>query len=381
MYISGALRFARAAPARTVLPGDVLRMTVFRGDRSAGAKGVPVLRGEGITLRSEALEAFPAGTRLTVRVVSGEPALKLEVISVVKPDTVGTVPGTALTGVEPAEELLSRIFASAGRNPESTMVHHLLSAYTRLYGALDREHSLPRKLKRMRALLELLDRSIEPRTRSTSRRGRVSSGGQGLPGNPEERPMENLLEWFGGSPAGEKRGHGDSHSGRPDEERDDSGDFGRYVRRAASAPDHPLQLYNALAPSGEIHWVVVPLRGTMAGPGGKTEADEPSVEAVLKVGWHVAWRRPVGAVLSVRRDSGTLWWFRWAEKRVGPALTMELVDAGSEGNDRDAPVDPKLLARLGFTGHTGAVEKKLESDGFMLRCERSVPIPRVDTHG
>lgn len=306
-----------------------------------------------------------------MRVLSTEPTLKLEIISRDSPSGGGAPLDSVRSPAEPVEALLSRVFASAGRLPEPALVQQLLLFYRRLYGEPKQEPSFSRQIKRMRGLLEVVDRSLG-KTASSRGDGWSAEDATAIP------DLENLLQWLGGIPGGQYSGGGGNRSGKPQNESEEGEAFGRYVQRAVSLPDHLLQLYNALAPGGDVHWVTVPLRVLSDVEKGESRI---AVDAVLKVGWHLRRRRSEVAVLSVRRNPGELWWFRWSRRTSSGGGGMKLVDAGSDGAGEDCTVDPNLLARLGFTGHTGGVGEAVECDGFELRPVEAVPIPRVDTYG
>lgn len=153
------------------------------------------------------------------------------------------------------------------------------------------------------------------------------------------------------------------------------------LHRQVVEPTHALQLFNALPASDDLHWVVVPLRGWLdslePAPGQGGLEDHPSLDALLKVGWHRKKGRPVSAFLSATREDGRSWWFQWDLIPLPGGVSPRLVDLGGE---TDA-IPQDLLARLGFSGHTGSVKKRYEGGGTAQKRGGEAEQSGIDTYG
>lgn len=127
------------------------------------------------------------------------------------------------------------------------------------------------------------------------------------------------------------------------------------LRRATANPDHPLQLFNALASAGTLHWIVVPLRASF---------DRTSVvDAVLRVGVQLPEQRPLRAVLDVQAGR----WLVYFDLSGG-RVDRFTVQAG----DSAPAVPPELLVRGRDLSHT------YRCDEFAFAPERR---RSIDTYG
>ena len=127
------------------------------------------------------------------------------------------------------------------------------------------------------------------------------------------------------------------------------------LRRATANPDDPLQLFNALASPGALHWIVVPLRASF---------DRTAVvDAVLRVGVQLPEQRPLRAVLDVQAGR----WLVYFDLSGGRADTFTV-----QASDSAPAVPPELLAHGRDSSHT-------------YRCDELAFAPErrrsIDTYG
>lgn len=348
----------RSAAARSLRAGDSVRLIVSEKTPD----GSVVLRGHGIRAVAESRPGWIPGKALTFRVAARGSSLELELVSggersPVTSHSPGTSQPQASPAVSPVLDALARALAASGIEPESRLVQHVIQLYQQRYGDSRPKESRATILPRMRALLEAADRGLDP--------------------------DDALLQCLTGYPPhGDHPGHDTSRDPDDNEDTSESISLETYLNRAVKKPDHLLQLHNALAPSGDVHWIVVPVsataRGVHCGDGSGT-----AVDAVLKVCYHKERKVPVEAVLSARRPDGDNLWFRWVfrgtENRRG--MTVELIDAVVGEDLHGNNVFYHLLARLGYTGHTGHTNTVLETDGYSLNACRGVKLPGFDVYG
>ncbi|MCG8477585.1 MAG: hypothetical protein MI724_00685, partial [Spirochaetales bacterium] len=239
-----------------------------------------------------------------------------------------------LFGTPGSYELVRALVASERHlAPES--VHHLTTLFALLTRRADDEPHRPRRRAALaRALVELHDRSIA-----------ISE--------PATPAQIDLVRWLvDGSESGHGDNRGDSQR-RESRTRGTAGDLSAYLNRATGTPDHPLQLFNALATTGDLHWIVIPI-GATSGSG----LSEARVEGTLKLAVSRATGAVEGALLTVTSGRGR-WRFSWRLDNGQPTLYRATGDEG-------APSIPEaLLARLGVTRHTGRVAHDGD-DGFTI---------------
>jgi hypothetical protein len=363
---------ARAAPLRV---GDVLHL---RAEINTAA-GTVTLRGSGIVITAPLPPDFPPDSRLSARVVALKPAVRLEILPAESARFTGQPPSIPVPRSPPPRDLLIetllRALVSARPAAQPALINHAAGLYRRYYGEPRQDERRRVLLRRARGMLELADRDLEPtRTDDASREDH---------GPGRSRQLEHLLYWFAGSTGfdrPEKREDGGRSAGTY-ERAENTGitSLADYLCRAVEIPHHLLQLYNSLAPNGEIHWVVVPIRGWREPDPQATGGDacDLPVDAVLKIGWHRGKGVPVEAILSVERKPDDCWWFRWRIERTSKTTTLSLVESGGERSS----VDRELLARLGYTGHTERDVTRVAGDGFALQPVDPAPPGGVDTYG
>ncbi len=239
-----------------------------------------------------------------------------------------------LSGVPGVRELARAIIASHRHLAPGSM-HHLTALFALLTSRTHGEPQRPERRARLaRAAVELHDRSIE-----------VSD-----PATPSEI---DLIGWLvDGSGRGRGRSRGD---GQRRESRSPGAvhDLSAYLSRATDTPDHPLQLFNALATTGDHHWVVIPIGATSG-----SETSEARVEGTLKLAVSRTSGAVEGALLTVARGGGQ-WRFSWRPDRGQFTLSR------ATGDDGAPPIPEALLARLGVTRHTDRVAQDGD-DGFTI---------------
>jgi hypothetical protein len=193
--------------------------------------------------------------------------------------------------------------------------------------------------RRARALLETVDRGMD----------------EGLDDSGFEELLALLsgLSDTGGSFREESRRDTVSQ-GRGDEEYR-AEDLASYLTRSTDDPGDPLQLFNYLATTGELHWIVVPLAAGWSGF---------RTSGTLRIGIDRVSGRPECATLGLGQTSGS-WWFSWEITDGRPLLrTAQPVDGAPE-------IPGTLLARLGGTRHT-VTQGHPSGDGFTA-VARDVP--------
>ncbi|POR02819.1 hypothetical protein AU468_06070 [Alkalispirochaeta sphaeroplastigenens] len=362
--------------------GELLRLTVLPGIHSREV----LLRGQGFTLTVPARDGLVPGTNRFFRVSALQPAVRLELLpESFSPSPSGPASGTSrdAPGVPPpkAKDPLQLLFVSAleesGR-VSSPQVQSLSVLASSLYRKLFRDSRRPREREgllpgargpgsgrpaRIEGVIEVLSRGIGSSHRPLRRAAREQ--------------VRDLVRWF--SPEG-------GRAPREEPPRPGGADsLGSLLHRQALEPTHALQLFNALASDQDLHWITVPLRGWLeSSPGGASrgEASSPaaplSVEAVLKVGWHRKKERPLMAHLAVTRSDGRSWWFRWDLEALPGGFRPHLVALGGE----DASLIPKeLLARPGFSGHTGGGKKCFEGGTTARNQGARADERELDTYG
>lgn len=153
--------------------------------------------------------------------------------------------------------------------------------------------------------------------------------------------------------------------------------IGAVLTRAVNEADHPLQLLNALAGAGDLHWVVVPIGATYVAQK-SAETPSASADATLSVAISRATAAPVAARLDARRSDwdggqGTVR-VRWQRGRqqwdlVGAEVVLD------DGRTVSAP--DALLARLGLPRHTGDIT----GDGAPAADVGGLWVRTVDQYG
>jgi hypothetical protein len=130
------------------------------------------------------------------------------------------------------------------------------------------------------------------------------------------------------------------------------------LQRSTTVADHPLQLFNAVAGPGEIHWVVVPFFA---------ELETRRVKVVCRLGYRPERQRVERVVLEIAGE--TEYWFRWSIGRGDGSEAT--VSVGIDSRDTvvestaTAAETSRLLARLEKTLHTD--RKSFDRfDGFDL---------------
>ncbi len=349
MQVTGIVRSARTAAVRALHAGRRLNLTVTRD----AVPGRVVLRGGEHHISIPETPGLKPGTTVPVRILRLEPTLQLEIL---EPGTtthalVGT--GSGRNREDAPVEMLLRLLNRTGIDPDPDLVARTTALHERLSQGYRRGSRREKRTPLMRGALEAGQRSIDP---------------------PWDMPgLESLLGWFSGG-SGSRDPSADSDA-REEVENSISED-GAYLRRATEVPDHLLQLYNALAPISDVHWVVIPIRAALGSLQGNV------IDAVLKVGWDHRRRVPREALLSVDRPSGARWWFRWRLTRGDRGeFVVRAAECGSDSADDPVPRGFSPLARMGFPGHTDGVEQTVESDGFALGRLAQVDLPEVDTYG
>lgn len=320
--------------ARKLRPGQILTLRVAHSSLT----GRTELRGHGVKLGVASGTPLPEGKTLQFRVLKLQPAITLKLLSASSPAEAGGPAGAQ----QPAalQSLLARLGLPDGM-PQQALAEVLLQSRRALDPALIRSLSAhlrgdsPARMRReARASVERADRGMDPEARP----------GAGTGG--EELAALLLDRWP----------QRDGHNPGPDsDDGDDPGSSAKsieaYLRRATAAPDHPLQLFNALRGSGNLHWILVPL-GAQQG--------SARVQGSLKLGLDPVTLRPVAAQLSVQRPAG-LWRLWWDQAKAGGS---SMVLSAWTSEDPADPVPEALLARIGRTGHTGVVEPE-QGDGFV----------------
>lgn len=240
-----------------------------------------------------------------------------------------------LSDVPGARELARALIASHRHlAPES--MHRLTSLFALLTRRTHDDSERPGARNRLaRAVVELRDRSIEVSDPTTSAESDLVAW---LSDAPHDRPRDDRR--------GEQRPRKPAIRGSAD-------DLPSYLHRATDAPDHPLQLFNALKTTGDLHWIVIPI-GATAGSG----VAEARVEGTLKLAVSQASGSVEGASLAVGRGERR-WRFSWHLKGGHLRLCRATVDHGAQ------PIPETLLARLGVTRHTGRVASEGD-DGFTI---------------
>lgn len=384
MLVSGDVSIRQAGRAVPVRVGDVLHLQ----SSIDFATGTVTLRGRGIVVKASLPEGFPTESPLSLRVVALKPSVRLELLPAespgplrsslpptISPQNVLPTPALQSSPRDFLIETLLRSLSSARTAAQPALVNHAAVLYRRYFGEPETDRRGRVLLRRARGVLELADRRMEPRLE------RDSPGGDGDP--ERSRQLDHLLHWFAGGGGVEERERreerGRSFGASRRDENTGAVSLGDYLCRAVETPDHLLQLFNALAPGEAIHWVVVPIRGwkEVRDSVDDDESEANSLEAVLKIAWHRQKRSPVEAILSVRRSEDDHWWFRWRIDKEGTATTVHLIGSGGE----KSAVNEELLARLGYTGHTGQEEKRVSGDGFTLQPADPAPPGGLDTYG
>jgi hypothetical protein len=355
------------APSSTVSfrPGTLLSFRVV-SDSSGDSS---YLEGHGIRVNPppSVLADTSPGDAVRLRVVAVSPRLILEALAEVPAGRAGGVggesPGASLSTLsgdsfsrgwsipppgseEAGRTLLDRLDVS--RLPfSSTLVSVILNSQRilapRLIGALSRRMerwmSTPSKgpggpfsiRRRARALLEIADRGMEEGAGSDD--------------------FEELLALLSGL----SDGSGVSRDNRGGEGRRrgsrDEGfrvvDLAAYLTRGTREPEDPLQLFNHLSSTGDLHWIIVPVAAVS---GGSRTAGS------LRVGIDRVGGFPRSATLELSCAPGT-WWFSWKIVAGLPTLeTAQAVDGAPE-------MPATLLARLGGTRHT-VTQGFPSGDGF-----------------
>ncbi len=194
--------------------------------------------------------------------------------------------GTLLLQVlrrERAHPLLERFVQEAGlsRSPGTLGIAAALIRSGRpLDGAVVR-----RTVKRFQSHLK--DNSNE------TARAAVEAEERGFAGDTEQA----LSLWWGGSDDGST-----GQRFAKNRAREDSGpaidDVRTYLLRTVKTPDHPLQLYNCLKTSAEVHWVVIPVQLSRNGR---------TLDGVVRVGISPLTGTAQVIALSARHSGGTVW--------------------------------------------------------------------------
>ena|GEM_PF-5156748 len=126
---------------------------------------------------------------------------------------------------------------------------------------------------------------------SREARIRVEMADRGI-GSADERAIAALAPYLWGF------GDTDTRHGRDEStQRNDSGTgtLEEYLRRETDKPDSIVQLMNALAPTGDHHWVTIPIAATRG---------TSRVEAVLRVSWNLRSGRAERAIVYAGAEDG-----------------------------------------------------------------------------
>lgn len=359
MQISGTIRPIPGKTTAVLRVGDIVHLTVRRTNRAEHL----VLKGKTLHVTVQANPALHAGDRLTARILATHPRLRLEVVPEKGVTRSGSARLSSAVGdrSEALKNILTHALENSGHGNDETRFRHVVALYRRYFG-LPRDGERKKvQLSRARSMVELADRALD-RTRE-DRHDQVS----------------DLVQWFSGTGNRRNDGRKEAAHGTSTDTIDGPDDLVEYLQRATETPDHLLQLFNALRPSGDLHWVIVPIRGWRSNS--SSASAQNTVDAVLKIGWLWKEHTPVEALLSVTGESGACWWFRWTIAKKGKSTVVEPQNAWSEDSNAHRPVDVELLARLGFSGHTGDVKQKVECDGFTSSTSKEGKELRIDTYG
>lgn len=307
-------------------PGAVIRL---RAEWNATARRFELTGGGFRLALPTALGSGPfalrAGQSVQVRILTVTPQLKVQFVS----EPVGPAPASdGRLGVpapldlsDPRIEAVVRVLIAGGRSLEPQAVAFLAAR-------LERGLSIAARLRRARGAVELTERGLTDFRRSS---------------------IGELLGWLAGV-------HGPETGGREDDQprgtpygargRTPTSGLGPYLRRAVDYPDHPVQLFNYLAGSGDLHWIVAPIGASaLSGVEDRREPRQVEVTGILRVGVDRSDRRPRKATLSVSVAGGS-WWFYWRLDQGTPVLES------AESIDGAPQIPSRLLERSGGTVHT-----------------------------
>jgi hypothetical protein len=198
-------------------------------------------------------------------------------------------------------------------------------------------------------------------------RALLESADRGMDGIGGEGDLEDLLSllagWSSESSFSEDEADGDRSATLSGEEPPRANDLAAYLTRATDDPWDPLQLFNHLRSTGDLHWIVLPV-------GARTEQSRTT--GSLRVGLDRVGGTPRRATLGLSHSSGS-WWFSWEIADGGVVLRSAQAVEGAP----EIPV--ALLARLGGTRHT-VTEGFPSGDGFSA-VATTVPGLGGDEHG
>ena len=357
MYAPGApdsgifARFVGGSGGKHLLrPGASLELRV---ESLADGTAILVHR-SGLRIAVPAPSGLEAGQTIHVAVLALSPSLRLRRIV----PTVTALGATVSTGTTaedatlPAGRTLIDRFLDAYRLAETPGARDLVRAFVASH-----RHLVPESVHRVAALFALLarrfhDESLRSRRRAALARASVELHDRSIKiSDPATAAEIDLAAWLVDGPG---RGPGDGDNRRRESRaRGTAGDLSAYLSRATHTPDHPLQLFNTLATTGDLHWIVIPI-GATSGRG----PSEARVEGTLKLALSRSAGAVEGARLTVTRGDRR-WCFAWRFDDGRPVLSRATGDGGA------SPIPEALLARLGVTRHTDRVTSEGD-DGFTI---------------
>lgn len=130
----------------------------------------------------------------------------------------------------------------------------------------------------------------------------------------------------------------------------------QYILRSTADPDNLVQLMNALAPSGDRHWVQIPMA---------VRRGETRIEAVLRVAWNVRSKKVERIVLQTDAAySGTVTFDLSVPKAVLRRVNYE---------DSASPETVRALQEFVSSLHSEAELSTMETDGFDLQESMFMP--------
>lgn len=166
--------------------------------------------------------------------------------------------------------------------------------------------------------------------------------------DPDDDQSFGLLAYLS-SLYGERGSGFDTGDSSTDDAQKRDSEIGSYLKRSTAEPDNILQLANAIAPSGDLHWVHIPIAAQRGGT---------RVDAVLRVAWNVHRRRADRAVLVASTVDGEKMWFQIN------LPSGELFDVAYSGEL--AAEMRNLLTKTIASLHSSVEPRTMEGDGFDL---------------
>lgn len=140
-------------------------------------------------------------------------------------------------------------------------------------------------------------------------------------------------------------------------------EMGEYLRRSTELPNDIVQLANALEPSGDVHWIEIPV-------GARRGSD--SVSAIVRVAWNTRAGRAERAVVVAVSERWGPFWFQFDL----PNAVLTAVGRSEEG----AKAADGELRRFIASLHSTAEPRTMEGDGFDLEAP-SISPGELDRYG